>query len=754
MSDQASWLSLLREDQHARVSFSSKAEGAESWTPLSFELEERLDATFTCRVTLSASDPTADPRAFRERAVTVNVERGDSVRAISGFVARIELQQAVDGERGAVVELTVVPALAMLARNRRSRIFQDMSAPDILKQVLEEELEPYDREVRFDLQGTYSPHEVCFQYDESDFEFLTWLMAKEGIFYFFEANPDDGREVLVIADTQTSFPVYDEGAAISYSAHGSGTGLTEAVRQLVATSQVAANRVTVWDADWTRPKTEFKREQELPSPEGFVPPPSEQYVHSPRVRFSGYAEPQYSGDDIDKQTQLHVERLRARVDGASGRTDVTGLMPGMVFELAGHPDPALNRCWLVTAATHEGANPATVGVGERDNQEEYANQITVIPADVAHRPQEKARACRVPSTMTATVTGPAGEEIHTDVHGRVKAQFHWDRDGEHDERSSCWLRVMGPMSGMGFGTLFTPRIGMEVVVGFHYDDINRPFVAGTLYNGDNRPPLDLPKDKTRSTIRTSTSPGGEGFNEIRFEDAKGAEELFIHAQKDMNEKVKNCHSMNVGANQTLSVGGSRTATVGGDETIAVKGNQTITIGGKEGGELSLKAKKSVTYEAVEFIKWVVGETYIEITPDAITLQQKDGQKVSLDPESLSLLSKQKTKMKLDGDAQLDASTGASMKLTSDIEASAKGGANVKLDSDVSAAAQMGAKLTLNQDAQMKGMNALVQGDVEAGLKGAAGTVTAGPAGSDVKGPMVNVTGDAMTNVSGAMVKLN
>lgn len=754
---QASWAALVGDDRHVRYTLRSDADGSDTWRVDTMLLREALNKAFTCSVTIATGDPTVRAEAFEGCAVSLDIERGESVRSVTGIVAEVIPEMGVGRDGGSAATLLIVPALQTLDETIQSRMFQEKPAPDILKEVLEEGLRATDRKVRFDLQGTYAAREYCTQYGESDLRFVSRIMEENGISYHFEFDTEDGKELLVLTDSNMSYLEFADGASIPFSAQDQSTGIEEAVRSFRSTRRLTANAVTVRGSDWTRPRAEFESEKEVPPSGDDVPPRLEQYLHGSTVTFSDYTDPQYSSDDTDVQAKLHVERLQNRAVRARGTTDVTGLTPGMTFALSGHPDPSLDGLWLVVSMAHSGANRAQGDADSDALQEEYVNKIEVIPAEVQYRPERRNKKPIIAGTTRAKITGPAGEEVHVDGHGRVKVQFDWDREGQGDENTSCWMRFLTASAGVGFGSMFIPRIGMDVEVAFSDGDIDRPYVIGTFYNAENVPSLDLPAEKTRSSIRTNSTPGGDGYNEIMFEDAKGSELFNTRAEKDMNQQVNSCMSTNVGANQNLSVGGNRTVSVGGDETIAVGRNQYFKIGGKEGGKLVVEAMEGMEFRMPKYFRVVVGEsgeTFILVTPKNVHIQTEDGQSFKLTEELIAALSKEGSQIRVDGSVQIDASTGAGLKLTSDVEASADGGAKVKLDSDVSAEAKMGAKLALNKDVAIKGMNVSIQADVEAAMKGAAGSVTAGPAGADVKGPMVNVNGDTMVNVQGAMVKLN
>jgi type VI secretion system secreted protein VgrG len=214
-------------------------------------------------------------------------------------------------------------------------------------------------------------------------------------------------------------------------------------------------------------------------------------------------------------------------------------------------------------------------------REPYRNRFTCVSEDVPYRPERRTRCPVVGGAQTAVVVGPAGEEIHTDVSGRVKVQFHWDREGKRDDRSSCWIRVSQAWAGPGWGALYLPRVGQEVVVEFLEGDPDRPIIVGGVYNGANPPPVDLPGEKTRSTLRSASSPGGDGSNELRFEDAKGQEEVYLHAQRDLNVVVENDASRRVGGNETIAVDKDRARSVGGSQSLQVAKDDTSTITGSQ-----------------------------------------------------------------------------------------------------------------------------------------------------------------------------
>src|SRR3989441_2894407 len=238
----------------------------------------------------------------------------------------------------------------------------------------------------------------------------------------------------------------------------------------------------------------------------------------------------------------------------TGETNCARLTPGHTFEIGGHPRKDYNGKYLIVGAQHHGSQPQALGREGAGSASSYSSSFTCIPADVPYRPPRITPRPMAQGAQTAVVVGPSGEEIHTDEHGRIKVQFHWDREGKKDENSSCWIRVAQPWAGPKWGSLFIPRIGWEVVVEFMDGDPDQPLVTGSVYHADNPPPYSLPGDKTKSTIMSNSSKGGGGSNELRFEDAKGSEEIYLHGQKDWNVVIENDESDTIGGNPTVPVG--------------------------------------------------------------------------------------------------------------------------------------------------------------------------------------------------------
>ncbi|MDY7560391.1 type VI secretion system tip protein TssI/VgrG [Pseudomonas sp. 10B1] len=438
------------------------------------------------------------------------------------------------------------PWLWWLTLASNNRVFQNLVTSDIVTKIF---IAHGFSDYKLSLTGTYTPREYCVQYGESDFSFVSRLLEEEGIFWFF--THEDGKHTLVLADSNDAFPAIPNGPAVKYLGQKIGERELHGIRSGQVVLQAVSGVYSATDYAFATPATS------LYSQAAAMAGPLSMYEHP-----GGYIV-KATGDAL---TKLRVDGLRSQEKRFVGESDCRWLVPGHYFTLAGHDDTTLNIDWVVTSISYEVSH------------DHYRNRFEAIPKATTYRPGRVTPKPRM-HTQTAVVVGKAGEEIWTDQYGRIKIQFPWDRDGKNDETSSCWVRVVLPWSGKGFGMQFVPRIGQEVIVTFIDGDPDRPLVTGCVYNGDNALPYALPANQTQSGIKTQSSKGGGGFNELRFEDKKDAEELFIQAQKDFKTNVLNDTTVTVGHDETLTVQNARTRTVKeGDETVTLeKGKRSVTI---------------------------------------------------------------------------------------------------------------------------------------------------------------------------------
>jgi type VI secretion system secreted protein VgrG len=598
-----------------------------------FQGSEAISQLFRFELTVAAESPDVNFEDVVNQPALLTVE-GDSPRYVNGIVSRIELS----GQSGrfSLYDVTVVPPLWRLKLRHDCRIFQEKAVKEIVADVLDKAGVPTDA-FAFDLQEEGPARTYCVQYRESDWDFISRLLEEEGIHYFFEHT--DTLCKLMMVDHATAHPDI-EGDTVLPFVPASGLRTTEEhVTRFTYAEEVRPGKVTLTDYNFTKPSLNLAAESA-----------GEDWNELEVYDYPGeYLTPELGQTLAD----MRLAALNGVRRTAGGEGDSPRLVPGYQFDLADHPREDLNAKYALTEVFQSGDQPQVLeeraggGGGLR-----YSNRFECIPADTDFRPPRLTPKPVVEGIQTAIVVGPDGEEIYTDEFGRVKVQFHWDRLGQRDDQSSCWIRVSQSWAGAGWGAIHIPRIGQEVIVDFVEGDPDRPIVTGRVYHGTNRPPYALPDNKTQSGIKSDTSPGGGGSNELRFEDKAGAEEVFLHAQKDMTTAVENNQSTSVGANQSVTVKANQNITVEKERWDEVKeyhnfhvgGNQQISVDGEGGagfsavGPYTVSSEKkvevfvgdtaiteddsSVTVSAPKTITLVVGSSSIELTKDGVAISAK------------------------------------------------------------------------------------------------------------------------------------
>ncbi len=542
-----------------------------------FEGVEEISTLFRFEITIATSNPNLafDDLVGAPGQLTLQV--GDEPRYVHGLV--LALAQHQIGKKLSYYQITLVPELWKAHKKQTFRIFQEMSTSDIIDQVLTD-LGLAASDYRLSLQEKYSPREYCVQYRESDWDFLSRLMEEDGIFCFFEHS--DGAHTLVIADSTSAYGPIAGDSSIRFHAPAGALVQSEHISQFRFRQAVRPDKVTLRDYNFKNPTLSLEKDNKGETASGI-----EVYDYP-----GDYAKPA-EGSTL---ASLRVEQWQVAAKMATGDSACVRFTPGHTFSLVEHPRGDFNAGYLFVRIEHRGAQP-NMGEEAGEEEENYANRFLCIPEEVPYRPPHRTPKPKIYGVQTAIVTGPSGEEIHTDEHGRIKVQFHWDREGKNDDKSSCWMRVRQMWSGPGWGGLFIPRIGQEVVVEFLEGDPDRPLVAGTVYHGANVPPYTLPDEKTKSTIKSNSSMGGKGFNEFYFEDKKGQEEVYLHGEKDWTIRIENDKNQEIGHDETMDVGhdrskevhhdqsemidGNKKITVGGNHTEGIGGNQAITVSGKQ-----------------------------------------------------------------------------------------------------------------------------------------------------------------------------
>ncbi|MET0341180.1 MAG: type VI secretion system tip protein TssI/VgrG [Polyangiales bacterium] len=591
--------------------FHSAGDSAAHWRVRRMHASESISAPYQVQLEVGSTEGD-DPSALLGASCTVRMLRDDAERCIQGIVERVSIGESVRDMD--VVQLTIVPALSALHQRMNSRIFQNKTIPEILDAVLKPALAPFDRTHRVDLhRGSYPRREYVVQHQESDYEFVRRLAADEGIWFCFEHPIGTGTanaEVLVLVDTNEGAleAAYASGSnTVSIQAAREGNLDREAIGHFTKWTAVVPTSLTVREYDWTNPPIAMNKLH--PGDEGDRP-----VYEAYGLTAWEYSAPKFGKFDTADQGRLRWELSQRRGVGASGSGNVIGMMPGQKLKLAGHP-AGLDGEWLVVSVRARGQYVMEEARGR--DVTDYGNQFTAIPIEVPYRPRRQ-RKPRVHGMQTAMVVGPdgkpevpgSGDDIHTDEHGRVQVKFPWDRSepGGSEATVSCFLRVAQGWGGSGWGFKFIPRIGMEVLVSFLEGDPDRPMVTGCVYNGLNRPFYELPGDKTRSYIMTQSTPGGGGSNEIRFEDAKGAEEFYVHAQMTHTIEVGQDRNKTVGANQTETVKGNKTIDVSGTHTETVTGDYASTLKANETRDVAANQTQTVGGDQTESVTGNVTRT--------------------------------------------------------------------------------------------------------------------------------------------------
>jgi type VI secretion system secreted protein VgrG len=541
----------------------------------SMNVSEQLGRLFQFDLDLLSTDPEIKLQDILAQNVTIRYLRPDGEnRYFNGFVN--QFSQAGSHGNLFVYRATLRPWFWFLTRTADCRIFQNKKVPDIIKEVFRDK---GFSDFEDALSGTYREWENCVQYRETDFNFISRLMEQEGMYYFFKH--EDGKHTLVLSDSisaHETVPGYEE--VPYYPPEESERRERDHISDWSLNQTIQPGVYALNDFDFKKPRANLE-------------------VKSSIIREHDQAELEiydYPGEyretsDGDAYVRARIEELQAQYEEVQGQGNVAGLMTGCLFKLINYPREDQNREYLIISSSYSLGPQEYESAFAGGNGSIFSCGITAIDKQQAYRAPRITPKPIVQGPQTAIVVGKAGEEIWTDQYGRVKVQFHWDRYGEDNENSSCWVRVSQPWAGKNWGAVAIPRMGQEVIVSFREGDPDQPIITGRVYNEDNMPPYELPANATQSGVKSRSSKGGapDNFNELRFEDKKGSEEVYIHAEKDQNNVVENNESTSVGNDrsetvgndETISIGNNRTEDVGNDETITIGNNRTETVGTDE-----------------------------------------------------------------------------------------------------------------------------------------------------------------------------
>lgn len=550
----------------------------------SMSAREELGRLFECSLELLSEDPNIKLEELLGQPITMTLELGDGAqRYFNGLVTRFSLT----GTHGKhlTYHATLRPWFWFLTRKSDCRIFQEKTVPDIIKEVFRDNgFSDFEES----LSGSYRTWEYCVQYRETDFNFISRLMEQEGIYYYFKH--EDGKHTLIMSDSVSSHEAFENYEEIPYKPTGSSAFDTEDhIETWQLTQAVQPGAYALRDFDFEKPRAKLDSKSSV----------TRDHQHA-EFEVYDYPGEYLSTGDGDNYVSTRIEELQAQYERVEANANARGLAAGYLFTLTEFPRDDQNREYLIVSATHEmSVSTYESGAGGEDY---YACSIAAMDSKQQFRSQRITPKPAIQGPQTAVVVGKSGEEIWTDKYARVKVQFHWDRVGASDENSSCWVRVANAWAGKKWGGIHIPRMGQEVIVEFLEGDPDRPIITGRVYNADNMPPYELPANATQSGIKSRSAKEGspDNFNEIRFEDKKGEEEVYIHAEKDQNNTVENNESTSVGTDrsedvgndETINIGNNRTETVGTNENITIGADRTETVGSNE--TISIGSSRSVT----------------------------------------------------------------------------------------------------------------------------------------------------------------
>lgn len=557
----------------------------------SFQGVESISKLFDFQVEVLSKNLAVNPKDIVGKEVTITIQN-DQKRTFNGYVSRFSFGE-IQSNNLRQYKMTMVPWLWFLSKTQNNRIFQNENTKAIVLKVFNSlGFKDFD----FKAQGG-SNREYCVQYAESDLNFVSRLLEEEGIAYYFKQ--DKKKHTLVLVDQKNA---YEECAETDLT-YSKGTQPNAQINRW-------EHQYEYRKGEWTLSDYNFKE----PGKNLIVKTKSK----SKFAKNGNYEHYEYPGlYDTTAGKALGAVRMdseEVQINTIEASSDCSSFYAGGKFKLKHHDANSEKGDYVITGIHHK-AHDSSYFTGS-EGQSEYGNDFVCIPEDVHFRPMQIHLKPVMKGPQSAIVTGQSGEEIHIDEFGRIKAQFIWDREGKNNENSSCYLRVVQSWSGNQWGSSFIPRIGQEVIVNFLDGDPDRPLVTGTVYNGDNKPPYG---SKTQSGIKTQSTKNAtkDEYNELRFEDLKGSEEIYIQAQKDFRRLVKNDEEAEVQANQKQLIKKNRNITVAeGNETIVIsKGNRTLSVKNKiktDASDILIEAKKSIELK--------VGGSSIKISPAGIVIK--------------------------------------------------------------------------------------------------------------------------------------
>lgn len=597
--------------------------GSQQFLLESFKGTERVSEPFALQLELFATETDVDATNVVGKTAGITLKLpDDSTKLYHGLVRDFERAEYFDIDQPMRrYRMTLVPWLWTLGLRSGSRVFQEQTAPQVIEQVFKN---AGQNDYKLSLKGTYAKLDYCVQYRETDLEFVTRLLRDNGIFYYF--THEESKHTLVLADAASGY-VDCADTNSSFATH-QGRESWDMVTSWNNASAATTAKATLWSYNFETPADTLEASEKSKLQIGVVAN-SEMYDYP--ADYTVVA-------DGKTAAVARIEHHEAGGTLAGGSSLRPVFQAGAKFKLANHPVDSENASYALVEVRYEAHEPTPLLPGtEEDERTYYANSFRCVPADVAYRPPYLRNKPIVHGMESAQVTGPKGSETYFDKYARVRIQFHWDREGKFDDKSSCWMRVAQPWASKSFGMQFLPRVGDEVLVSFLGGDPDRPVITGSLYNADNMPPYDPVNQAYASGLKTKSTAKGDGtknYNELRFEDQMGKELVYFHAERDYTREVENNDTLKVGfdakdaGDQTIDVYNDRTVTVDqgndtlqintGNRTVGIdKGNDALTI---KQGNLSIAVKAgSIDIEAAQSITLKVGPSSIKLDTQGVTI---------------------------------------------------------------------------------------------------------------------------------------
>lgn len=702
-----------------------------------FHGEEGISMLYAFTIDVAVPDDGLDLDKIIEKSANLYLHESDgsTARNINGIIVSIE--QCESKSRFTTYRAHFVPRHWILTGRQDCRIFQGKTAPDIIKEVLEKAEISADQ-YALQLKETYEAREYCVQYRESDFDFVKRLMEEEGIFFYFQHSETSHK--LIFADDTSAYKPIDGEATVVFRSGDGMVPAEDAISSFRISVSARSAAVTLRDYNFKKPNLNLETRQAQGGP----------YIFNIYDFHGNYDLPELG----NKRAKIRLQTLQRVKRVGAGDSTCMRLVPGFAFMLADHA--RFNGDYVLTKVMHEGAQPQSLeelGGGETH----YRNSFMTLPKDIVYRGPavgaEETRKAKMQGVQTAIVAGPAGEEIYTDEHGRIKVQFHWDRHGKGNDKSSCWMRVSQLWAGAGWGAMFLPRVGHEVLVDFIEGDPDRPVVVGRVYHGTNRPPYALPGDKTKSTIRSNTSPDRSTHNELLLEDKQGKTKVVLsnaYGHKIIEDEETQALTLQTRDNNVVMLDDKEKlisiSTTDGHKCVLDDANKKIGITSKDGQTIELvdNDENTLTLKTQSGNEFHLSDKDEEIglvTPGGHTLVVSDKKKTvsmtTADAHTITMSDKDKV-IKIEDNS-------GNMVLKFDI-----GGGSIEFSNangDIKIGAPVGKVAIEAMDIELKAKNELK-------MKGELNVNCEAGVNASFKGTMMTTEASGIMTVKGALVQIN